>query len=202
MAGNTNTTRAPRAASRRPPVADWRAGLSPADRKDADEILSRYGAAKFGRLATAHSAARRKRGAPSKADERAPLLDKIALLVVADPPCSPWRAAGVVAREHGPATMLVESLQKRLREDFEKDKARLLARARAAKSRAAYAAAAPGRGSPVILPQWARPMRDVQETGWHAHAKRLLEETSLVARAARHLEETSLAAQVRRDLRE
>ncbi len=40
MAGKTDTTRAPRATSRKPPAGDWQAALSPEDRKAAAEILT------------------------------------------------------------------------------------------------------------------------------------------------------------------
>jgi hypothetical protein len=99
------------------------------------------------------SAARRKRGAPSKADERAPLLDKMVNLLITNAAWKPWRAATIVAREHSTTTESVKALQLWLTQALRENGDQLLARARAAKAWLAGAAEARRGRSPVAHPK-------------------------------------------------
>ncbi len=202
MPDKVNNTCPPCGARRRPLATDWRAALPTEDRKAADEIVSRYGAAVFERLATAYSAARRKRGAPSKADERAPLLEKMANLLIANPAWKPWRAATVVAREHPISMVSFGGLHHWLRRAFEKDGEQLLARARAVKARHAGAVDAPPSGSPAVLPEWPPALREGRMTDPETAVKRVRDE--LYARSAvRHVrDEIDAEARARRALQE
>jgi hypothetical protein len=188
VAEQPNIAPALRSTNQKPLVGDWRAALSPEDCKIADELLSRYGVPVFRRLAAAFAAAPRKAGAPSKMHKRAPMLARMADLLVANPTRRWWNVATQVARENAKPMESEGTLRHWLLRAFAKDADLLMERARE-KARLAHPVTVLSGRSPTIPSNYQQSMQDAQGFSWPLQTARPWDDRYLRVGAIRDVQE-------------